>query len=383
MESSNIHSITESRLASLSPAQLVPLVEAAAGWSQIEIVNWLYRQLSGGMGGGVGGTAIYRVAGEARTHANPQPQSWSLILKVLYARPGEHLGDSHYWRREAHVYQSGLLDNLPAPLAVPRCLGLTEYPGEACWLWLEDVPDDHPGQWSLEQHIITARHLGRFSVTHIQRRPLPHFDWLSQSWIRQDVNRFGRQVLNLDELDELRQHPLVARWLTDKTMANLQHLWTEREVFLSALDSLPETMCHYDAFRRNLLYRDNQLIMLDWSFVGHGPLGAELVAPFWVNAIYEEIDVADLKTLDTALFDSYVTGLRDAGWHGNVQQVRLGYCAALGLRRLAGVGIQAREIAHKLANGQPIFESYIESMLEAGYVIDSLVDEARAIIPRR
>jgi Phosphotransferase enzyme family len=370
----------ETTLASFNQQALTLLVSAVIGRARAQICNWSHQRLSGGMGGGVGGTAIYRLEGDARTPPKSDIHHWSLIVKVVQARQGETSSDSHWWRREAEAYQSGILHGLSPHMTAPRFIDITEYPGESCWLWLEDVPDDHPGQWSLEQHIITARHLGQFSATHIHRRPLPHLDWLSQSWIRQDVNRFGRQVLNLDEL---RQHPLVARWLTDKTMANLQHLWTEREVFLSALESLPETMCHYDAFRRNLLYRDNQLIMIDWSFVGHGPLGAELVAPFWVNAIYEEIDVADLKTLDTALFDSYVTGLRDAGWHGNVQQVRLGYCAALGLRWLAGVGIQAGEIAQKLATGQPISASYIESMLEAGYVIDSLVDEARAIIARR
>lgn len=308
---------------------------------------------------------------------SPALQHWSIILKVLYARRGENPSDSHYWKREAEVYQSGLLDNLPDQLAAARCWGVMDYPDEACWLWLEDVQDKYPGRWPSEIHIRAAHHLGQFSSLYLKLYSLPHFDWLSRDWVRRDVNRFGSQALHLDDL---RQHPLVHHWLPEAVMMNLRRLWREREQFLTALDGLPQTLCHYDAFRRNLFARSEQTVIVDWSFVGVGPLGAELVAPFWVNAIFEEIDHAHLKSLSAALFDSYVAGLRDAGWQGDLQQVRLGYCAALGLRRLAGVGIQATEIAAKLADGQPISESYIESMLQAGQIIDTLVDEARALL---
>lgn len=51
---SDLHRLTEDRLASLTPAALALLVARAVAFSAIEIVNWTYTQLGGGMGGGVG-----------------------------------------------------------------------------------------------------------------------------------------------------------------------------------------------------------------------------------------------------------------------------------------------------------------------------------------
>ncbi|MEZ4670363.1 MAG: phosphotransferase [Anaerolineae bacterium] len=376
MTQTNFIAQIENHLTSLSTKDLTPLVSAVIGKVHAQVINCTSQRVSGGMGGGVGGTAIYRLQGDARISSQSDVHRWSLIAKILQARQGETPTDSHYWRREAEVYQSGILQSLAPHISAPRFIDITEYPGESCWLWLEDVPDDQPGQWTPEQHVIAARHLGQFSARYLQN-PIPHLDWLSQNWIKQDVKRFGSRVFHLEEL---RQHPLVSRWLTNTTIETLQQLWDERELFWTALERLPETLCHYDAFRRNLLSHNDQTVMLDWSFVGNGPLGAELVATFWVNAIFEEIAREDLKTLDAALFESYITGIHDAGWRGDAQQIRLGYCAALGLRWLAGVGIQARDIAQSLTDGQPISPSYINSMTEAGRIIHERVQEARQLI---
>jgi hypothetical protein len=100
---------------------------------------------------------------------------------------GEGPDQTHwnYWRRELYVYESGLLDHLPAGLAAPRCYGLTELPGETAWLWLEEISDDYQGDWPLERYVLTARHLGLFNSAYLTGQPLPEFPWLSQNFTRQ------------------------------------------------------------------------------------------------------------------------------------------------------------------------------------------------------
>ena len=91
---------------------------------------------------------------------------WSLILKVLYppADRGQPT-DFDYWRREAHAFESGLLNGLSGGLMAPRCFGVVDQPDEACWIWMEDVRDCFGASWPLEHYGVAARHLGQFNGT--------------------------------------------------------------------------------------------------------------------------------------------------------------------------------------------------------------------------
>ena len=51
---------------------------------------------------------------------------------------------------------------------------------------------------------------------------------------------------------------------------------TSRERLLDALGRLPQTLCHHDAFRRDLVAHGDRIVALDWAFVGRGPVGAEI-----------------------------------------------------------------------------------------------------------
>jgi len=53
---------------------------------------------------------------------------------------------------------------------------------------------------------------------------------------------------------------------------------------------------------------------------------------FAASLVWFEYDASEAKSLDQAIFDSYLNGLREAGWSGDPQIVRLGYTAACALR---------------------------------------------------
>jgi len=161
-------------LPSIDEAVLTPLVRQAVGSKAVEITSWDTQQVHGGFGfGGGGGSAIYRVSGQGFDQGDSL--AWSLILKVLYppARPSRE-SDWDYWRREAHAYESGFLDDLPGGLAAPRCFGVDDQPNGECWIWMQYVADDIGEKWPLEHYGVVARHLGQFNGAYLTgERPIP------------------------------------------------------------------------------------------------------------------------------------------------------------------------------------------------------------------
>ena len=269
---------TNVRLAAVDDDLLTPIVRSVLRNGAADLVRWRCAQIHGGAGGGAGAsaTAVYRYSGQALAQGNLLP--WSVILKVLKTKDGDTPSASHYWRREADAYLSGLLGTLPSGLAAPRCLSVSEHPGESIWLWLEEVTDAIV-EWPLERYGLVARQLGEFSADYLNGRLLPAWPWLSRGWIRHDLNQIGVQ---LHRFRANLHNPLMRRFFPGNSPAQILRLWSERDAFLVALDNLPTTLCHYDAFRRNLFARrvdeKDQTVLIDWAFLGIGPLGAEIVS---------------------------------------------------------------------------------------------------------
>lgn len=115
-------------------------------------------------------------------------QSDSAVLKVI-ALGGKHhprwpvaADESHpyYWRREACVYESGLLDRL-AGLHAPECRGVFERTDGSVAVWLEDVPE--APAWTVEALGAVAERLGRAQAG-LAADPLDE-TWLSRGWLRE------------------------------------------------------------------------------------------------------------------------------------------------------------------------------------------------------
>ncbi len=276
---------------------------------------------------------IYHVQGRARD--GDHDLLWSVILKILPETAAHAMpAGVRYWRREALCYASGLLDDLPGGVAAPRYLGGSDRPGEGVWLWLEDLGQAHDAPWSLAQYALVARHLGRFNGAYLTGHSLPRDPWLSTGWLR------GWLALTADamaQLPLLQDRPLVRRGYSPRAVAGITQLWDEREQFLSALDHLPQTFCHYDAFRRNLFLCHgpdgaDRPTFIDWEFAGIGAIGAELAALVAASLIFYEVDLAQARALDELVTTAYGEGLREAGWQGDARLARFGYCAAAALR---------------------------------------------------
>jgi hypothetical protein len=313
---------------------LTPVVRQALGSETIEVTSWEVRHVHGGFGfGSAGASAIHRVSGQGRDAA--ATLEWTLILKVLYP-PAEASkpSDWDYWRREAHAYESGLLDDLPGGLQAPRCFGVADQPNGDCWIWLEDVADrsgsvdDIGEKWPLEHYAVVARHLGRFNGAYLTgQRPVPSHPWLrGRDHFRAALGEAGPL---LERLREAQDHPLVRRRFPPDVVELLERRWADQAEHLDVIDQLPGTLCHGDAFRRNLFARrtidgDCLTIAIDWAVLGIGWVGWDIKNLVSNPMVLRNSDSRTARERDRVVFAGYLDGLRDVGWQGDPRQARLG-----------------------------------------------------------
>jgi hypothetical protein len=362
---------------------LTPLVQRALESATAEVTDWEASLISGGAGSmGIDASGVYRVSGHGRDQGRTLP--WSLILKV--AASSAHGGDPDGGAREWYAYQSGLLGDIPGGLVAPRCLGTVAQPDGALWTWLEKISDTHGPHWPLARYGLAARHLGQFNGAYLTGRSIPSWPWLSTGWLRGWVAQRAPEIATLRQH---REHPMV-RLVYPGTLADeVLQLWEERNTFLDALDQLPQTLCHLDAFRRNLFAHRtpdgrDQTVAIDWAFMGQAALGEELVPLVLASVAFFGVELSELQELEEIAFRNYLEGLHDVDWHGDPRIVRLGYVAAAALRYTFPIGLNLLLDASGVAwmehlFGRPITE-VADCLVGVQQFTLGLVDEARALL---
>lgn len=344
--------------------------------------GWSWRPLTGGFGDGTG---IWHLAGSARAGRARQP--WALVLKSLPNGAGAPAWDDP--RREAYAYRSGLLATLPGGLTAPRCYAVEDRPDGAAWLWLEDIASD-PAPWSDEQFARAAECLGRFNGAWLAGAPLSSAPWMSRGRLRHSVEASGPAVADLPRLAGDAANILVRRIYPPSQIAAITRLWDEHERFLAALDRLPRTFCHLDAFPRNLLGEPGSAtarwpVAVDWAYTGIGAVGEEL-APLVLMPVLLEGRVA--RRLDAVCFAAYLEGLRAAGWTGDPALVRLGFTVAAALRYPVGtlwsflpfIADPASHAGFARSMGRPMAETVVAYAAYWRFQ-NELAEEARSLLP--
>jgi hypothetical protein len=177
------------------------------------------------------------------------------------------------------------------------------------------------------------------------------------------------------------------------TVGRFLQLYDERERFLTAVEQLPQTLCHNDADPRNLLGRSRQdgedeVVGVDWAFVGTGAVGSEITTLVNNPILFSMLAIDELPALDAIVFQSYVQGLADAGWRNDAHLVRLGYATHYAIK--AGLALNGLLLVRLTDKGwwQPWYEKFFgapidEIMVHLAALIRyqlALADEARAIM---
>jgi hypothetical protein len=280
---------------------------------------------------------LARVSGVALVDGHERVP-WSSVLKVSRRAALDEQGEIASGTRETLAYRSGLLADLPGPLRAPRVLGIDE-DDAAVWLWLEDLKDVYERRWPLEQFALAARHLGIFNGAYLVSRTLPTNPWLNQWLGRHQVElRPGlERSPRYREVQHVVRHPRVQHLLGAAIASRTARLLDDQARFVHVLSELPQTLCHHESSLANLfavrrLNGQLETVAVDWEQVGPASIGADISTLVFGTMRRCEYDAARATELDEAVFTSYLTGLRDAGWNGRADDVRLGFTAAIGLR---------------------------------------------------
>ncbi|AMW13650.1 aminoglycoside phosphotransferase [Streptomyces qaidamensis] len=267
---------------------------------------------------------VWRVTGGGR----------SAVLKVLTRTKETSVAWSasndprhwNFWRREAYVYRSGLARVWQwHGIRAPRLLECAERPDGDVALWLEDVPGEPATTWPLSRHVDHAHRLGAAQGAVGPGEEAP---WLSQGFLRDYTSDRTTDEALLDD-DEAWQHPLVQRHFPPGLREDMVRLHHDREWFLTVMESLPRTLCHLDQWPANVRSGGaGTSVLLDWAFTGDGALGEDLGNYLPDSVLDLFVPAAELPGLAKAAYDAYVQGLRQSGWRGDEQLVRLGVCAS-------------------------------------------------------
>jgi len=298
---------------------LSEVVRQDQGSKSFEITEWEVKRLSDK--GIINPDGLFLFSGQG--HDEHGTRSWSVVLKNLKDPGGEpNLRSMFYWKREALLIQNGLLSNLPGPVIVPRYYGTVEGEG-GVWVWMEHIVESVTSLWTADQYRFAARQVGRFNAACFAHSPIPDLPWLCkrhlQSW------------LEIAASFNTSDSAFVKQAFSSQLQERVNRLWDERERFLSTLDRLPQVFSHFDVHRRNLIIRQregrDELVAIDWALCGHGALGGDAFSLIPDNMLVFEVEPAAVAELEAAVYPAYLEGLREGGWQGNPELVRLAYTA--------------------------------------------------------
>jgi hypothetical protein len=316
------------KLKAIDPSILAQVVRQDRRSPSFEITDWTVRRLSDK--GVINPDGLWLFSGDGIDGG--RSQSWSVVLKILQ-RPEQETpsGDMWYWKRELLWAQSGLPESLPERIKAPRFYRVDET-RDGAWLWMEHVKNDNVTPWGLGDYAFAARQLGYWNGS-LTGKPLAAQPWLAR--------QHYRSWLSGANPEKALQFSLHRKYLSDNTRYRYEQLWRERELYYNVLEALPQTFSHFDSQRRNLFIRRGQdgheeLVLVDWALCGLGPVGSELYALVGMSATLLEWPPTAVLELDTTAFENYKQGLREAGWSGEAELVRLGYVAWMALWLGAG-----------------------------------------------
>jgi hypothetical protein len=317
---------------SIDPAALSAIAEQALRAPVIKLSDWTASPLSHAKVLETTG-GLYRFDGHAWDGEQSKP--WSAVLKIINRPEYGCLEPKElcYWKRELLAYQTGLLAVLPTGLRAPRCFGVSEHEQDA-WIWLENVKETGPVTWTLAEFQRAARSLGSFSGAYLTGTPLPVNAWLCPSIFRAILgdDEWWAKFINPQSADNAWQRPFVQQAFPEPLRSRILQLWADKWAFITANERLPQVLCHNDAHRRNLfLDEQDELVAIDWAFCGPGGLGNDLGELIGTSLTYFELEPAHAVELESVVTEAYTSGLREAGWSGDEQFVRLGYTISLAL----------------------------------------------------
>lgn len=267
---------------------------------------------------------------------------WSLIEKHT---GGPDLASPYLLdngRREFEAYRSGVLEDLAPGIRAPRVYGrLLDQTGGRT-LWLEEIRHEGARPLDGEAILAAARNLGGMAG-HWMGRELRE-PWYFTGWIDRHSQP---EAVDAGLATLRRRHPAAVTRLGDR-LALIEQLVLNQTRYREILESLPHTLCHHDAVGANIFHTGTRTVLIDWESIGPGPVGADLA-----SLVFSSVRRGDalagvvLPLVDDALA-AYTDAVRAERQGISIEDVRLGFHAAIGLRWKLAV-----DVVSGLEGGEP------------------------------
>ena len=271
---------------------------------------------------------IFRISGTAYTQESEVP--WSLVLKIIKQAEEEKNNPMHhnYWKREALVNQTNILNEFADVFYVPQCYKVEEKDNGSIWLWMEEIKLHNQLDWSEEDFAFIARQLGMFNATYLNKHIVHKEPWICQQWLKSWVNGCTQYAVNPEPYYPLVQDPEIKDLYVDYVTLH-KDLHT---IFLS-LQRLPQVLAHQDLSIQNMFIQDQkQWTLIDWQFLSLSALGEDLGKLFGVALSQQNIPYEQGAYYENLLFTNYVVGLKQGSWNGDAKEARYGFCSSFALR---------------------------------------------------
>jgi hypothetical protein len=331
MPKTSLNEGTAQRLQKLNPDSLTPIVRKALNSSSAVVTEWRHQIIKGDWN--PQSRLVCRLAGQAS--ADGQSLPWAAYLKVpnpleQYRAPW-HRESFH---REARLFTSGILDDLPGGITAPRCLEITEHEDDQPWMWLEEVGGLPGREWPLELFAACARQFGMLQGTFLARPMLDEHPWLdTRDWFPPRMKSAMDPMFSV--MEHFPNHPITANMAATRFGKRIMRLWAERDAFIEVMERLPLTLCHGD-FNVNNFYAPNGLdntestMIIDWQYAGVRQIGSDLAGMIADSTILPVrcLPAEPREFMDTVL-EAYCEGVQASTWSGDVRVARFAVLAHL------------------------------------------------------
>jgi hypothetical protein len=269
--------------------------------------------------------------------------AWSAVAKTLHPAseapafasiPEEHhqqvLEDLH-WLDEPDVYRSGLAEQLPPPLRMPRLYAVQPGGDASLTLWLEDVDD--VAAWDLARYRRTATALGTMAGRWRGDEAAARFGLGSRDIARLFFGKVVHVDLRLQSSDEFWSDPMVAAVTDHRHREDLRRLAEAMPRLLADLAAVPTGVCHGDATPDNFREPgDGSVVALDWSYGHVGAVGSDLGQLLAGRCESGAAAPEDIDAIAATVFEGYCEGLDAAGHAVDPRLVEHAWCVHLAIR---------------------------------------------------
>lgn len=354
MQAAVLNNMSALGAAEASRGELAEIAAAALGGARVELLSASAEEISFPLFNMTTG-GLWRVEGAARTGCGGSRDSigvarFSAVVKLVQSpllwkgigQVPEHfrheLARRYPWRTEAQVYASGLHAAMPDGGRLPEVYRIVEVDPQRTAIWMEDIPELDPDQWTDQRFEDAARLLGRLAGSPAVKDCVARVsDANDPDRLRFYLEGLGASVLiPAIRGESLWLHPAVSAVADARLIAGLRSLADRAFGLVDEMLALPQLPVHGDASPQNLLVEvrpagsgRTAFAVIDWGMCGLGCVGFDLgqLLSGWVNQ--GTMGGEELYRLEPRCLGAYCEGLAESGAYLEESTVRRGHAVSM------------------------------------------------------